>query len=68
MAGVIRKIVLVTSYKMPNNTYLARLAAKSIPSLTDVGVLPLAVPGQVGLLPAGRSGLEKVANDYLHYS
>ena len=48
---------------IPNNTYLAKVAVKSTPGLADVEVLPLAVPGQVGLHPDGRGCPKKVVND-----
>ena len=43
----------MTPYAIPNNTNFAKVAVKSTPGLADVEVLPLAVPGQVGLNPNG---------------
>ena len=38
-----RKRLQMTTYLTPNNTYLAQVAAKSIPGLPDGEVLPLGV-------------------------
>ena len=50
----------MTPYTIPNNTYLSKVAVKSTPGLADVEVLPLAVPGQVGLHPDGRGCPEEL--------
>ena len=36
----------MTTYTIPNNIYLAKIAVKLAPGVPDVEVLPLAVPEQ----------------------
>ena len=43
----------MTNLTMPNNSCSMKYALISVPGLADVEVLPLAVPGQVGLNPDG---------------
>ena len=39
-----QKKLQITTYAIPNNTYLAKVAVKSAPGAPDVEALPLAVP------------------------
>ena len=45
MAGVAEKMLQMNTYTIPNNTYSAKVALKSVPGVPDVEALPLAVPG-----------------------
>ena len=57
----------MTTYTIPNNIYLAKIAVKLAPGVPDVEALPLAVPG--GWTPPRlQEWPAKVANDFLHYS
>ena len=46
MAGVTRKKLQITTYTIPNNIFLAKIAVKLAPGVPDVEVLLLAVPEQ----------------------
>ena len=66
IAGVAWKKLQTTTYTIPDNTYLTKLAVESASGAPDVEALPLAVPGS-RTQPRLQELPRKNENYYLHY-